>query len=49
MSAENTTELFRLKAELCKTFADPNRLMIITELRNGERSVTDLVAAVGPP
>ena len=49
VSAENTTELFRLKAELCKTFADPKRLMIITELRNGERSVGDLVEAIGSP
>jgi len=49
MSAENTAELFRLKAELCKTFADPKRLTIITELRNGERSVGDLVEAIGSP
>lgn len=49
VSAENTTELFRLKAELCKTFADPKRLMIITELRYGERSVGDLVDALGSP
>ena len=49
MTTDNTYELFRLKAELCKTFADPKRLMIITELRAGERSVGDLVAKLGSP
>ena len=49
MPADNNYELFRLKAELCKTFADPRRLMIITELREGERSVSDLVAKLGSP
>ena len=36
-------ELYRLKAELCKTFSDPRRLIIIEELRDGEKSVGDLV------
>ena len=49
MPADNNYELFRLKAELCKTFADPRRLMIITELRGGERSVGDLVAKLASP
>ena len=49
MTTDNTYELFRLKAELCKTFADPKRLMIINELRAGERSVGDLVAKLGSP
>ena len=42
----NDYELYKLKAELCKTFADPKRLMIISELRHGERTVgyiTDLL------
>jgi DNA-binding transcriptional ArsR family regulator len=42
-------ELFKLKAELCKTFADPRRLMIINELRKGEKSVSDLVSALKTP
>ena len=42
-------ELYRLKAEMCKAFADPKRLMIISELREGEKSVGDLVAALGAP
>jgi DNA-binding transcriptional ArsR family regulator len=42
-------ELYRLKAELCKTFSDPKRLMIINELRGGEKSVSNLVAVLKIP
>jgi len=42
-------ELFRRKAELCKTFSDPKRLMIISELRGGEKSVSDMVEALQVP
>ena len=42
MPSEYNFELYKLKAELCKTFADPKRLMIINELRQGERLVGDL-------
>ena len=42
-------ELYRRKAELCKTFSDPKRLMIISELREGEKSVNELVAALQVP
>ncbi|HEY31787.1 MAG TPA: helix-turn-helix transcriptional regulator [Dehalococcoidia bacterium] len=43
------TELYLLKAELCKTFADPKRLMIIEELRNGEKSVGELAERLSVP
>ena len=36
-------ELYRLKAELCKTFADPKRLLLMDELRGGEKTVGELV------
>jgi ArsR family transcriptional regulator len=39
-------ELYKLKAELCKTFSDPKRLIIINELRSGEKSVGDLSRAL---
>jgi len=39
---EYNLELWKLKAELCKTFSDPTRLMIINELREGEKQVGDL-------
>ncbi|MFH1647971.1 MAG: metalloregulator ArsR/SmtB family transcription factor [Chloroflexota bacterium] len=42
-------ELYKLKAELCKTFSDPTRLMIISELRGGEKTVGDMVAALESP
>jgi len=47
--AKYDEELYRLKAEMCKTFADPKRLMIISELREGEKSVGDLVTNLGAP
>ncbi|MFH1031546.1 MAG: metalloregulator ArsR/SmtB family transcription factor [Chloroflexota bacterium] len=42
-------ELFRLQAEICKTMADPNRLMLLHELRDGEKSVSQLVSALRLP
>lgn len=49
MISPNDMELFKLKAELCKTFSDPKRLMIINELRGGEQAVGDLVETLGVP
>ena len=42
MPGQRNMELFRLKAELCKTFADAKRLVIIDELRGGEKTVGEL-------
>lgn len=42
-------ELYQLKAALCKTFADPRRLMIINELREGEKAVGDLARTLELP
>ena len=39
--------VFRLQADLCKTLADANRLMILYELEDGERSVGRLAAGLG--
>jgi DNA-binding transcriptional ArsR family regulator len=36
-----------LKAKLFRGFADPSRLAILEELRGGERTVSELVAATG--
>ncbi len=49
MATQYNMELYKLKAELCKTFADPNRLIIINELRSGEKLVGDLVQTLGIP
>ncbi len=42
-------ELFKLQADICKTLADPNRLMILHLLRDGEKSVTQLIESLGLP
>jgi ArsR family transcriptional regulator, virulence genes transcriptional regulator len=49
MSPKYDIELYKLQAELCKTFADPKRLIIISELRNGEKSVGELVEVLQSP
>jgi DNA-binding transcriptional ArsR family regulator len=36
-----------LHARVCKALADPNRLLIINELRDGPRSVGDIADALG--
>ena len=43
---QHNFELFKRKAELCKAFADPHRLVIINELRNGEKTVGELTRAL---
>ncbi len=45
----NDFELYKLKAELCKTFSDPKRLMIINELRHGEKTVGHLTQVLQVP
>ena len=40
----NRDEVLRLQAELCKSLADPKRLQMIQELRDGEKSVGELSA-----
>jgi ArsR family transcriptional regulator len=39
--------IFQLHAEFCKTLSDSNRLLIITELADSERSVSDLANRLG--
>ena len=39
--------LFELQAALCAALADPTRLEILHLLRDGERTVADLMAALG--
>ncbi|MDE3075821.1 MAG: winged helix-turn-helix transcriptional regulator [Chloroflexota bacterium] len=40
-------ESYQLHAQLCKALADPKRLLIVNELRDGERSVSELVQGLG--
>jgi ArsR family transcriptional regulator, virulence genes transcriptional regulator len=39
--------LFELQAQLCAALADPTRLEILDLLRDGERTVADLMSALG--
>ncbi len=45
--SEEALERYRLHAEVCKVLTDPKRLMLIDALRDGERSVSELAAAIG--
>jgi DNA-binding transcriptional ArsR family regulator len=49
MPVKYNSDLYKLKAELCKTFSDAKRLMIISELRGGEKSVGDLAEILELP
>lgn len=40
-------ELFRLQADVCKTMANPVRMEIIYALKEGEKTVTELVESIG--
>ena len=44
---ESRLEVLRLQSDLCKSLSDPKRLFIIQELRDGERTVTDLARTLG--
>jgi ArsR family transcriptional regulator, virulence genes transcriptional regulator len=49
MTENIDVKLFQLKADLCKAFSDPKRLIIINELRDGEKTVNELVANTNIP
>lgn len=40
-------ELYELHARICKAIADPKRLCILNELRDGPRSVGEIASALG--
>ncbi len=47
MNRKHGTRLFEIQAEICKTLAQPKRLMLIHELRTGEKSVGRLSSTLG--
>jgi len=49
MTKKHDFELYKLQAELCKTFSDAKRLIIISELRHGEKTVGELVKILDCP
>jgi ArsR family transcriptional regulator len=46
-SKKYNTRLFEIQAEICKTLAQPKRLMLVHELRTGEKSVGQLSSILG--
>ena len=46
MDRQTSVELHELHARICKAIADPKRLLIISELRDGPMSVGDLALAL---
>ncbi len=49
MSSADAVEIFELHARVCKAIADAKRLLIINELRDGPRTVGELVAGLDIP
>jgi ArsR family transcriptional regulator len=45
----NIDEIHRLHANVCKGLGDPKRLLIISCLRDGERSVSEICEELGLP
>ena len=46
-SGKFNTRLFEVQAEICKTLSQPKRLMLVHELRTGEKSVGQLSSILG--
>ncbi len=40
-------QVFRLQAEICKVLANPRRLEVLYALKDGERSVGEIVRLIG--
>jgi ArsR family transcriptional regulator len=45
----NDKVLFEFQADVCKTLSSPKRLEIINSLKEGEKSVSELVDILGVP
>ncbi|MDI6801393.1 MAG: metalloregulator ArsR/SmtB family transcription factor [Thermodesulfovibrionales bacterium] len=41
--------IYELQAEICKILSSPKRIEIINALKNGEKTVTELVEILGTP
>lgn len=49
MKMRKDKTLFELQSEVCKTLASSKRIEIISALKDGEKSVGELVAILGVP
>ncbi len=43
----NKEEIYKIHADLCQMLSNPTRLKILEELKDGEKTVSDLVSKVG--
>ncbi len=43
----NDKSIFEMQAEICKTLTNPKRIEILNTLKTDEKTVTELVAALG--
>lgn len=49
MDPEVRDGIYRMHAQICKALADPKRLLIINDLREGEKTVGDLAQSLELP
>ena len=49
MDPQVREEIYRMHAQICKALADAKRLLILNELRDGEKTVGELSAALELP
>ena len=49
MPVSQNKTLFELQAEVCKTLSSPKRLEILNALKEGEKTVSELVEILGVP
>ncbi len=47
MKTLSDKSLYELQAEICKTLTNPKRIEILNNLKNEEKTVTELVNAIG--
>ena len=49
MNSALETEIIQLHAEICGGLADPNRIMILYDLSNGPKNVTEIYSELNMP
>ena len=47
MAAPSEHRIFKLQSEICKVLSNPGRLLLLHALRDGEKTVTELMSATG--
>ena len=47
MAAPSEQRIFKLQSEICKVLSNPGRLLLLHALRDGEKTVTELMSETG--